>query len=154
MPRELKTNGIYSIKCTLTGEPAGTTPQVFADRAKRYGVDVKILKDNYIGRTGAKLLSTLVNERGVKAPDAIKQIRAQFEIVDAKPIEQKIVDQIVTKVTAKAKKAKDASQFESRKAAALAKLLGEAPVAENPAATVTEPTKPDKPEAPAKSAKK
>jgi len=144
MPRALKTNGIYTITCTLTGEPAGTTPQVFAERAKRYGVDVKVLKDNYIGRTGAKLLTTLVNERGVSVKDAVKQIRTQFEIADTKPVEQKIVDQIVTKVSAKAKKAKDASQFESRKAAALAKLLGTPPAAESVKPTETAKTEPTK----------
>lgn len=139
MPRELKTNGIYNVKCVLTGEPAGTTPQVFAERAQRYGVDVKVLQDNYIGRTGAKLLSVLVNEKGVKAPDAIKKIRQSFNITATNTVEQKIVDKIVNKVTANAKKVADGEAFKARKAAALATLLGESP-SDKPA---SEPTKPD-----------
>ncbi len=141
MPRALKTNGIYKVTCTLTGEPVGTTPQVFADRAKRNGVSVDVLKQGYIGRTGAKLLATLVNEKGAKVPDAIKQIRASFDIKATTTIDQKIIDRVITKVTAKATKASQAAEFNKRKEAALAKLLGETPVAQKPAAIPETPAK-------------
>lgn len=143
MSRKLTTNGIYKIFCSLTGEPVGTTPQVFEARAKRNGVTVDKLKEGYIGRTGAKLLSTLVNEKGVKVPDAIKQIRAEFEVKTTTVIDQKILDRIVNKVTAKAKAAKAGAEFEARKAKALAKLIGEtptpAPAAKTPAAVTPAP---------------
>lgn len=145
MSRKLKTNGIYNITCALTGEPAGTTPQVFAKRAQRYGVTVEVLKDNYVGRTGAKLLTTLVNERNVPVADAIKQIRTQFEIKSTTPIVDAVINTVVNKVTAKARKAKQASLFEQKKTAALAKLLGEAPVEQKPLSVPTAPKAPVNP---------
>lgn len=124
MPRELKTNGVYAIVCALTGEQAGTTPAVFAERAKRYDVAVDQLKDSYVGRTGAKLLQQLVNERGMTPADATAAIRESFGVKTTGALHENVVDKIVSKVTAKAKKAAVAEAFKARKAAAMAKLLG------------------------------
>lgn len=123
MARELKTNGIYKVKCTLTGEPAGTTPAVFQARAERYGIDTETLKDNYIGRTGAKLLTTMVNDNGIDTVQAIKQIRTEFGVTSSSKVDETVIEKVLTKVSAKAKKARETAEFETRKAAALAKLL-------------------------------
>ncbi len=124
MARELKTNGIYKVKCTLTGEPAGTTPAVFEARATRYGIDTETLKDNYIGRTGAKLLTTLVNDKSIEVNDAVKQIRESFGVTATSKVDETVIATVLNKVSAKAKKARETAAFETRKAAALAKLLG------------------------------
>lgn len=122
MARQLKTNGIYNINCVLTDEPAGTTPAVFAERAGRYGVTIELLRGNYIGRTGAKLLKTLVNENGMSAGDAIVKIRESFKVTNDSPIADAIVNKIVGRVSAKTAKAKATAEFAARKAAALAIL--------------------------------
>jgi hypothetical protein len=144
MAKKLKTNGIYGATCVVTGEPAGTTPAVFAKRAGSYGVTVQVLKENYIGRTGAKLLRTLVTEKGQKPVDAIKAIRAQFEVKLTTPVADAIVNKIVSKVSAKAKKAAATADFKAKKDKALAALLGTKEA--TPAATKpTEPAKSEKP---------
>lgn len=124
MPRKLKTNGIYNITCAATGEPAGTTPAVFAARAGKYGVTIEVLKDNYIGRTGAKLLKTLVNEKGLSAADAVSKIRQSFNVTATNAIADSIINKIVAKSSAKVSKAKASAEFELRKAAAMQSLLG------------------------------
>tara|TARA_R110000772_G_scaffold193496_1_gene304392 strand:- start:5991 stop:6407 length:417 start_codon:yes stop_codon:yes gene_type:complete len=123
MARELKTNGIYGITCTITGEAAGTTPAVFEKRAKMYGVTVETLKASYVGRTGAKLIKDLVTNQGKSPSDAVELIREAFGVPsDSLDIDDAILNKILESVQAKVDAKAAQAEFDAKKAAAILAL--------------------------------
>ena len=123
MSRELKTNGIYKITCVVTGETAGTTPKVFEDRASRYGVDIKSLKSNYVGRTAAKAIKHLVGVKGMSPAKAVTEVRSAFGVKNDNAITPAVLNHVVAGLTAKKNAAKAAKAFEANKAKALEALM-------------------------------
>ena len=97
MARTLKTNGIYKIKCALTGHVSGTNPKVFTERAKMFGVDVAVLKTNYVCRTARKYLNRLV-EAGKDPHAAVELIRENYGVKNTAALDETVMAHILEDV--------------------------------------------------------